>query len=269
MPEANSISMQFRDRGATTVAVFSHPNHEMAVFGLLQRLRPWLVFLTDGGGEERVKQTKRGLHQIGLLDRAVFVNHPEESFYEGLLQKNLRFFEEIKSLLGSLIRSSRPDQILCDAVEFYNPVHDMALPLVMGAVGIGGPIFEVPLVYQKDTGDEDREEYQIQRAPPEWDKEQTLTPLTKDELASKMQMFKGNYEILQDVVLNGLKCAPAETSASEAVIRSRNPLREPEPSVILRYDWRAKKLLAAGKVKRIITRDDNYLPVAKALLELS
>jgi hypothetical protein len=259
--------MQFRDRGANTVAVFSHPNHEVAVYGLLQRLRPRLIFLTDGGGEERVRQTKVGLERLGLSDRALFVNHTEQSFYEAILGRDHKFFASIATLLESLMKSMSPDQILCDAVEFYNPVHDITLPLVMAAVGIGGPVFEVPLVYQKNT--EEGEEYAMQRAPVEWIKEQTLIPLSEEELAVKMQVFDGNYEILKDVVLNGLRCAPRETSECEAVIRSRNPSREPEPSVALRYEWRAQKLFAEGKVNRIITRDGNYVPLVKSLLGLA
>jgi hypothetical protein len=259
--------MQFRDRDTNTVAVFSHPNHEVAVYGLLQRLRPRLIFLTDGGGEERVRQTKEGLERLGLGDRALFVNHSESSFYDALLNKDIKFFKSIATLLESLMKSMKPDQILCDAVEFYNPVHDIALPLVMSAVGIGGPVFEVPLVYQKSN--EDKEEYAVQRAPVEWSKEQTLFHLSKEELAAKMQVFDGNYEILKDVVLNGLRCAPKEISESEAVIRSRNPAREPEPSVALRYEWRAKKLLLEGKVQRIITRNGNYLPLVNSLLGLA
>lgn len=259
--------MQFRDRDANTIAVFSHPNHEVAVYGLLQRLRPRIIFLTDGGGEERVNQTKKGLERLGLGDRALFVNHSEKSFYDAILAKDSKFFSDIVSLLESLFKSMKPEQILCDAVEFYNPVHDIALPLVMSAAGIGGPIFEVPLVYQKrNDDDESKEEYEIQRAPVEWRNEQTLIPLSKEELSTKMQVFDGNYEILKDVVLNGLRCAPRETSECEAVIRSRNPVREPEPSVTLRYEWRANKLLAEGKVTRIITRDGNYVPLVKRLL---
>ena len=45
------------EASASTIAVFSHPNHELAIFGLLQRLRPRLIYLTDGGGPERVAQT--------------------------------------------------------------------------------------------------------------------------------------------------------------------------------------------------------------------
>ncbi len=37
--------------GIRRLVVLSHPNHEAAIFGIVQRLRPKLVILTDGGGE--------------------------------------------------------------------------------------------------------------------------------------------------------------------------------------------------------------------------
>ena len=57
--------MKFRQNSRSLV-VFSHLNHELAIFGLVQRLRPNLIYLTDGGGKDRIGQTKAGLEQIGL-----------------------------------------------------------------------------------------------------------------------------------------------------------------------------------------------------------
>lgn len=33
---------------ARRLAVFSHPAHELAVWGLMQRLQPYALYLTDG-----------------------------------------------------------------------------------------------------------------------------------------------------------------------------------------------------------------------------
>jgi hypothetical protein len=55
----------FEDASAARLFVFSHPNHEGAVLGMVQRLRPHLVFLTDGGGERRVNETRAALPEPG------------------------------------------------------------------------------------------------------------------------------------------------------------------------------------------------------------
>ena len=125
-------------------------------------LRPTLVYSTDGGGEKRIAQTRRGLDSIGLAERAYFLDYSEQSFYDALLDRDIGFYEEVAHRLRTLLRDLRPTQVLCDSVEFYNPVHDMSLPLVRAALAESPEvaIFEVPLVYQKPAADE---RYEIQR----------------------------------------------------------------------------------------------------------
>lgn len=265
--------MKFRDRNALTLAVFSHPNHEVAVHGLLQRLQPAVLFLTDGGGKERVEQSKRGLgmtgnSSVGLLDRATFLNHTEESFYKALLENDVAFFKNVVREVEEVAHRIQPEQILCDAVEFYNPIHDIAIPIVLGVPKITKNVFEVPLVYQRATID-GREEYVIQRCPEEYVREQVWIPLTDAEIELKLAVFDKTYGILQDVVMNGLRGAPKETATREIVVPVRWPLRIPEPSCVLRYDWRAKKLMAEGKVKSAITHYGHYLPMAGSLIAVS
>ena len=132
-PELNPIARKqnqlFNDQSASTLAVFSHPNHELAILGLLQRLRPNIIVLTDGGGGTRVTESQKGLESIDLLDQATFLNFPEASFYDSLCARDHSFFKEVAERVFNLMDSCGPGQILCDAVEFYNPVHDLSLPI--------------------------------------------------------------------------------------------------------------------------------------------
>ena len=131
--------------------VFSHPNHELAVFGLARRWRPHFVFLTDGGGPDRVADTKHGLESLGLLDRARFLNHSEGSFYKALVNRDAAFYEGVARQVREAVAAVRPSQVYCDAVEFYNPVHDICLPVVKAALrGTPGvEVFEIPLIHQR------------------------------------------------------------------------------------------------------------------------
>jgi len=45
---------------ARRFAVFGHPTHELAILGLLQRYRPHVLVITDGGGESLIAQSRRG-----------------------------------------------------------------------------------------------------------------------------------------------------------------------------------------------------------------
>jgi hypothetical protein len=256
--------MLHRDGNATTV-VFSHPNHELAIFGIVQSLRPTLVYLTDGGGERRVAQTRRGLESIGLADRAYFLDYGEQSFYDALLDRDAAFYAEVASRVRELLRDLRPTQVLCDAVEFYNPVHDMSLPIVRAALAHEPDVavFEVPLVHQKPAGDE---RYEFQRTSPSRRPDQIEWPLSEAELATKLGARDRIYTALTAQMGPLLAAIPLADLALEVVAPAPASLPEPDGERVVRYEWRARLLLERGEIERGITYADHYLPVATSLL---
>lgn len=98
------------DSSTRRLAVFSHPNHELAAFGLVQRLRPHLLYLTDGGGAARVAETRRGLESIGMAEHARFLDHSEGSFYAALLARDATFFRQIADAVRSEIEAVQAEQ---------------------------------------------------------------------------------------------------------------------------------------------------------------
>ena len=253
--------------GATNLFVFSHPNHELAVFGLLRRLRPRLVYLTDGGDEARVQQTREGLERIGLAEQAHFLNYTERTCYDALLARDVAFFADVADRVRARCSDVEPRQVFCDAVEFYNPLHDLTLPIVTAALGdTAAAIFEVPLVYQQPGP---RETYAVQRLPPSRCGSQSEVSLETEELAAKLAARGDGYSILQaqmGPVLSGL----SEAHLTKEIVASA-PVALPLPSAdcVLRYEWRAQRLLDRGEIDRAITYADHYLPVASALFRSS
>lgn len=245
---------------AKTLCVFSHPNHELAIFGLLKRLRPTLVFLTDGGGEKRIGETRRGLESIGLGGRAIFLPYTEKSFYDALLHVNTGFFYDVASELRTILRSEKPEQILCDAVEYYNPVHDMTLPLVINADDASWDgIFEVPLIYQKPDGS-----FGVQSAPDTQD-DQVEIVLTEEESAAKRGALENIYTILRDTLGTILLSSPAALQ-KETVFPASTPLRWPDSGRFLRYERRGKELMARGEVPSEITHAYHFLSIVANLI---
>ena len=247
-----------------TVIVFSHPNHELAIFGLLQRLRPHFVYLTDGGGPGRVDETRRGLERIGLAERADFLNHSEASLYDGLLEANLALYRDIAAQVRERLAALAPRQVLCDAVEFYNPLHDMSLPIVRAALAgrAGARVFEVPLVYQT-VGQ--HEAYEVQRMPPSRCSGQVEVQLSERELATKLQARDSGYALLQQQMGAVLSSLSDEHLSTEVVAPAPPHLPAPSADCVLRYEWRGQTLLDRGEVERRITYTEHYLPIATAL----
>ena len=252
------------DVAKTTVAVFSHPNHELAVFGLLQRLRPTLLYLTDGGAEERIAQTREGLSRIGLLERDRFLDYTEESFYNALLERSTAFFLEVASRVRAVCREVQPAQVLCDAVEFYNPVHDIALPIVRAALAEqpGAELFEVPLVYQRPGAEE---AYELQRFPDGLKAKRIEIALTDSELRAKLESRDRVYTSLGRQMGPLLLDLPADHAALEVLAPAVPTLPVPDAHRVLRYEWRARHLQNLGTIGRPITYGDHYAPVASPL----
>ncbi len=250
----------FGDKQKRRLCVFSHPNHELAVFGLLQRLRPNLLYLTDGGGEKRVAESCQGLESIGLRDRARFLNYSERAFYDALLQRDSRFCEEVAGEIRKESDLLQVEQVFCDAVEFYNPVHDLSLPLVRYALQgkCRVSVFEVPVVYQS-VGP--HETYEIQRFPLSQQWEQVVWHLTKEELAVKTRARGEIYRQLGAQMGPILAYTPASHAASEVLRPAPIALPEPDAERVLRYEWRGRLLQERGAIEEVITYASHYRPL--------
>jgi len=252
------------DPATPRVLVFSHPNHELAIYGLVQRLRPHLIFLTDGGGAKRVEQTEQGLERIGLRDRAQFLDYPEAAFYDALLDGDVNLFREVAHRVRKVLDRIQPEQVFCDAVEFYNPIHDLSLPIVLAALAEadGVAVFEVPLVYQI-PGEVER--YAVQRMPASRAAGRVVVQLTEAELHAKLAARDEVYSLLRDQLGPVLDSLPDEHFAREEFSAASAVLPAPEDERVLRFEWRGKLHQQSGAVDRVITYAEHYLPVASSL----
>lgn len=259
-----------------SLAVFSHPNHEVVAFGLLSRLKPRIIYLTDGGGGRRITETRAGLARLGLLGQAIFLDHTEASFYEALLRKDAAFFrrvaDEVRRAAGST-----PRQAFCDAVEFYNPVHDMSLPVVLSAFGpsraqdnlatilkgadtwSGFSAFEIPLVYEDEVG-----RTVINRAVPTRRGVEISLQLLPFEVVTKAAAWEDVYTILMET-FSPVVGDPRKYDL-EHLTPAGDPARFPGDGVTVRYDKRGAALMQRGEVTEAITREGHYLPTVEALL---
>lgn len=247
-----------------SVIVFSHPNHEISVLGTIRRLQPHIVFLTDGGGIERVEETKRGLSTYLDPQSLHFLDYKEPDLYAALLDVDLPFYRRIVADVAAVLDRLRPRTVYCDAVEFYNPVHDITLPVVRSALaGRAATVLEIPLVHQRSAPDGG---YELQRVPAALAAEAVVTELTDAELAEKIAtlnsgVYRTLFAALGDFIL---KSVPTH-ARHEQFLAARRELPAPASGQAIRYDRRGRELLARGAVSRAITYRDHYVPVYRGL----
>jgi hypothetical protein len=162
------------------------------------------------------------------------------------------------------LNALKPDAVYCDTVEFYNPVHDIAVPVVRRAMnGSTAPLFEVPLVFQKAG---DKEEFEMQRVPASLEKESVTVELNEDELAQKIATIKsGVYGMLFQQMGRAIQGAIPSHARREQFLKGRFSLPKPTPEQALRYDTRGRLQKESGAVARNITYKDHYAPMFEAL----
>lgn len=248
-----------------TLAVFSHPNHEIAVYGLICRMRPAIAFLTDGGGGARLEQTGQGLLAAGISSDVTYLNYTEESFYRAILGRDAAFFDQVVSRLAEWIRACSPEQILCDAVEYYNPIHDIALPVVFGAtraLGSSIPIFSVPLVYQ---GSAPPEQLVFQRALPGERHLEEPFPISNLEGISKRHALRSIYAALM-AQMAFPDAAITQACLEEHLHPAGAPFGPVDPLCVIRYDRRGEEAKKAGLVQEAISYRHHYLPLVRDIL---
>ena len=261
------LTQPFERAGVRRLMAFGHPGHELALFGVLQRYRPQVVVITDGGSAARVQESRAGLTSIGMLERTIYLGYSEAAFYTALLDADVALFADVVRQLRSLIVDQRPEQMFCDAVEFYNPVHDITLPLVRAAVDQWPvDIYEVPLVYQKD---EPEETYEIQRVPSPLAAHRIVHALTPPEVDRKAAALNEIYRSLHDQAGPVFLSLSREHLGREEMAAAVPPALSPAATGrALRYEWRARRLLDQGAIQRAIGFADHYQPIAERLARL-
>jgi hypothetical protein len=250
--------------GPRRLVVTGHPNHELAIFGFVQRTRPRFLFLTDGGGEHRVAESRRGLLALGLLDGARFLPTTELSLYEALLDQAVDVFAALVSEVRTEVVATGAEQVFCESVEFYNPLHDIVLPIVWAATrGLPGvEVWEFPLIAQRP---EIGEQYRVQRMSPEREGDAVKFSLRPEELAAKLDARVNTYGCLHAQLGPVMEALDERHLDVEYFARARAASRDPGPQDCVRYEWRARHLRAEGEIRRIITHDGHVRPVVKAL----
>ncbi len=244
-----------------TAFIFSHPNHELASIGLITRLNPYrIIYITDGGGEKRCNETRDVLNSLGLADNVVFMNLSEDSFYEAIASSDCKYFESISRYIRTELSYEVPRYIFCDAVEFYNPTHDMTYPIVK-SLNLSSTVFEIPLVYQDLTGNT-----VIQNPPESLKINSVCISLTEKEEELKSYLFKSKYHSLGEE-MEYLISSDINLTKFEWVIKDRGFPIFPMHDQAIRYDVRGSELAAQNMCNVAITYKDHYVPLATMILE--
>jgi hypothetical protein len=255
--------------GERPVAVFSQPNHELGVLGIVHALNCPLIFLSDGGAPQRIVQTTLALRVIRHRAPVLCLSYSERSIYQALWRRDADFFNSMAGELASRLSALRAGAVLTAPMEFHNPINDIAPVLCRRAVrtsGLQAAFFDAPLIYQ----DARSRSHLINRFPASPISNQICAfELPLRLLTAKLVLFESVYDYLRDY-LKTLRCARAQGGFRIEHYRRAAELHlpgEPGGGYRARYDARGKQLKRAGAIREAITYRGHFLPTMRQLVQ--
>jgi hypothetical protein len=131
--------MSLSDSLANDFLFVAHPGHELCVHGWLSSAQPKVFVLTDGsghGGQSRISSTSKVLDQVGAQPGSIYGRFTDAALYELILRRDFQPLLRIIDEFAEAIVRERPSTIAGDAIEGYNPSHDLCRLIINAAVTI-------------------------------------------------------------------------------------------------------------------------------------
>ncbi len=128
----------FGDLGKAAVIV-AHPGHELMVYHWMERHRPLYFCLTDGSGgraKSRLASTARLIDKIGAAAGPLYGRYADKEVYRLLLDGRVEEFVRLARELADALTAAGIECVVGDALEGFNPVHDVCRFLIDGALAI-------------------------------------------------------------------------------------------------------------------------------------
>lgn len=132
--EAEGGSTEAGPRAALVVA---HPGHELRVHGWLEEQRPRVFVLTDGSGHGdrgRLESTATVVSAASALRGSIFGRWTDRRAYRLVLDGRVEELAALVDELAEQFEGYRVEQVVSDAAEGFNPVHDLCWVLTRCAV---------------------------------------------------------------------------------------------------------------------------------------
>ena len=124
-------------RNQNAALVIAHPGHELRVHHWLEQARPLVFTLTDGSGHtgsSRLASTEAVLERAGARPSTFFGRMSDGELYAAILGKKSVRFRELIQEIACALESAKIELVVGDAVEGFNPGHDICRLLINAAL---------------------------------------------------------------------------------------------------------------------------------------
>jgi AcrR family transcriptional regulator len=231
------------------------------VYGWLGITHPVVFILTDGSGHSgktRLYQTTEILKHVGARPGSIYGRFTDVELYQAILESDFGFFFEIANELAGALVTEKIEFVVGDAIEGYNPVHDVCRLMIDAAVRCAR------------SRNHAIENYDVLVADGVTDDSRTdvvTIDLDAHSLSQKLRSVYDYHEIDRDVATiveeEGLASFTPEQVRRVVDDSGSYQLVDP-PS----YELHGEKQVAAGYYDRVLRYRQHMLPLAEALQSL-
>jgi hypothetical protein len=125
------------DAWGKAAIIVGHPGHELMVYNWIEKFQPMYFCLTEGSGgssTSRLQSSTNILDSLGVMRGTVFGRFSDKAIYRFITEGNTEVFIELVCELADALIESEIDSVIGDAIEGFNPVHDVCRFIIDGAV---------------------------------------------------------------------------------------------------------------------------------------
>jgi hypothetical protein len=256
----SSLPSAMRDRNA--VLVVAHPGHELRVHHWLELAKPTVWVLTDGSGHGdrgRVASSASTVTRAGGEPGAVFGAFTDRDAYRLLLQGQTGPWIEVVESLARTLLDERIGYVLADAVEGFNPIHDLCRVVADGAVAIA----------ERSGATIARYGFTLEAPPdavvPGLLREAVVIELDDEAVERKIAAARGYPEMAAEV--ERALAAYGTAAFRREHLRRTDPEAKPERFFAAppHYEKHGERQVERGFYDRVLRFREHFLPAAEAV----
>lgn len=242
--------------------VIGHPGHELRVFHWLEIMRPTVFVITDGSGRSgrsRLPSTAKLLDQVGASQGSFYGRLNDRETYLAILNRNFDIFAGLARELAGFLADEQIDYVAGDALEGYNPTHDVCRLVINAAIAMANRLsdqevgnFAFPLTGSPEGCPDARADGCISlRLDDEAFARKLAAARSYTELDSEVEAAISQNRIEAFRV----ECLRTSNSSEINVGRNDKPY----------YEQHGENQVAAGHYRDVIRYREHFLPLAEAL----
>ena len=242
--------------------IIAHPGHELRVYGWLAKARPATFVLTDGSGHSgrsRLESTTRVLAGLGAKPADVYGRLTDKELYTAMLEGRVELFSKIVAEIARSLVESKADIVAGDAIEGFNPGHDLCRVIIDAAVRLARKMsdreirnYDFPLTGRPDSYDG--------RAR----SDAVMLELDQQTFDRKIAAARHYGELSQDVE-EAFSDVGIEAFRFECLRPAGDSAADSLGSIPPLYERYGEQRVASGYYKQVLRYREHFLPLAEAL----